>query len=353
MTSDKYVGLDVHKATVVAAVHDASGKCLMSSIIQTKAETIRAFIKGLTGAVHVTFEEGTHAGWLFDLIKPLVAEVVVCNPRHNKLLQSGSKGDKIDANKLAHLLRSGMLKPVYHQTHGIGTLKQLAQCYDSLVVDNIRVMNRIKALYRGRAIDCSGKGVYSQSQRKDWLSKLTEPGAHARANSLYTQLDSLSKLRRQARKELIKESRRHPASKILATVPGLGAVRVALILATALTPFRFRTKRQFWTYVGLAVVTKDSAQYELIDGQVRKRKKPTATRGLNRNFNRRLKKVFKGATLMAITTEPFAGYYLDLTRRGIPPEIARVIVSRKLAAIVLSVWKRGEEFDEQRLSKTT
>src|SRR5713226_7869081 len=69
MTSDKYVGLDVHKATIVGAVHDASGKCLISSIIETKADTIRAFIKGLTGTVHVTLEEGTHAAWLFELIK--------------------------------------------------------------------------------------------------------------------------------------------------------------------------------------------------------------------------------------------------------------------------------------------
>ncbi|MGH9429765.1 MAG: hypothetical protein ACRD2L_26055 [Terriglobia bacterium] len=61
MTSEKYVGLDVHKATIVGAVHDASGKCVISSIVETKADSIRAFIRGLTGTVHVTLEEGTHA----------------------------------------------------------------------------------------------------------------------------------------------------------------------------------------------------------------------------------------------------------------------------------------------------
>ncbi|HLG14182.1 MAG TPA: hypothetical protein VJH03_06560 [Blastocatellia bacterium] len=71
-------------ATIVAAVHDSSGSCLMESIIQTRADAIRAFINGLSGTVHVTFEEGTHAAWLYELIKPLVAEVVVCNPRRNK-----------------------------------------------------------------------------------------------------------------------------------------------------------------------------------------------------------------------------------------------------------------------------
>jgi transposase len=352
MTSDKYVGLDVHKATVVGAVHDSSGRCVMSSIVETKADSIRGFIKGLTGTVHVTLEEGTHAAWLYDLIKPLVAEVVVCNPRHNALLQSGNKSDKVDANKLALLLRTGMIKPVYHETHGAQSLKQLAQCYETLVVDSIRVMNRIKALYRGRGVACSGTGVYSEGQRKEWLAKLEEPGALTRANLLYSQLESVGTLRRQARKELIKESRRHAAYKILTPVPGLGPVRVALILATAVTPFRFRSKRQFWTYVGLAVVTKNSAEYEIVGGQLRKRKKPTSTRGLNRNFNRRLKRVFKSAALDAIRTEPFTSYYKALIEKGTSPEIARVNIARKLASIVLSLWKRGEEYDRQRMSKT-
>ena len=352
MTTEKYVGLDVHKATIVAAVQDGSGKCLMTSVIETKAETIRAFIKGLTGAVHVTFEEGTHATWLFDLIKPLVAEVVVCNPRHNALLQSGNKSDKIDANKLADLLRTGMVKPVYHDAHGAQSLKQLAQCYETLVSDNIRVMNRIKALYRGRGIDCSGNGVYCESQRKDWVAKLEEPGARSRAQLLYSQLESVKKLRRQARNEMIKESRRQAASKLLRAVPGLGPVRVGLILATVVTPFRFRTKRQLWTYVGLAVVTKTSAEYEFVGGQLRKRNKPTSTRGLNRNHNRRLKKVFKSAALDAIRTEPFASYYRNLIEKGTSPEIARVNIARKLAAIVLSLWKRGEEYDRQRMKKS-
>jgi transposase len=214
------------------------------------------------------------------------------------------------------------------------------------------VMNRIKALYRGRGIDCSGRGVYRESQRKEWLAKLKEPGTNSRAQLLYTQLESIKKLRGQARKELLKESRRQPASKLLARVPGLGSVRVALIVATVVTPHRFRTKRQLWTYVGLAVVTKSSAEYELVGGQVRRRIKQTATRGLNRNYNRRLKKVFKGAALVATRSEPFASYYRDLIQKGTSPEIARVNIARKLAAIVLALWKRGEEYDRKRLKKS-
>jgi hypothetical protein len=86
----------------------------MESILKTKADATGDFLRGLAGSVHVTFEEGTQAAWLYDGVKPLVAEVIVCNPRENKWLAVGNKGDQVDAHKLAQLLRGGQLKPVYH-----------------------------------------------------------------------------------------------------------------------------------------------------------------------------------------------------------------------------------------------
>jgi hypothetical protein len=103
MGSAKYVGMDVHKDTISIAVMNSAGKLIMESIIETKAITILQFIQGLQGDVYVTFEEGTWAAWLYDLLKPHVTQVVVCNPRKNALLKQGSKSDQIDARKLAEL----------------------------------------------------------------------------------------------------------------------------------------------------------------------------------------------------------------------------------------------------------
>ena len=58
--------------------------------------------------------EGTCAAWLHDLLKPHVTEVLVCDPRKNALLKSGNKNDRLAARKLADLLRTGLLSPVYH-----------------------------------------------------------------------------------------------------------------------------------------------------------------------------------------------------------------------------------------------
>jgi hypothetical protein len=99
MGSAKYVGMDVHKDTISIAVMNSAGKPIMESIIETKAITILQFIQGLQGDVYVTFEEGTWAAWLYDLLKPHVTQVVVCNQRKNALLKQGSKSDQMDARK--------------------------------------------------------------------------------------------------------------------------------------------------------------------------------------------------------------------------------------------------------------
>jgi Transposase len=121
MDSVKYIGMDVHKEAISIAVLSSSGKLVMEYVIETKASSLLQFFQELSGSLHVTFEEGTWAAWLYDLLKPHVTELVVCNPRRNALLHEGSKSDRIDARKLADLLRTGLLSPVYHGEAGVRT----------------------------------------------------------------------------------------------------------------------------------------------------------------------------------------------------------------------------------------
>ena len=88
MSGEKYIGLDVHQATICAAVLDPMGKVIIESILETKAATILEFFAGLRGTLSVTFEEGTWAAWLYDLLKPHVAQLVVCNPRKERSPQT-------------------------------------------------------------------------------------------------------------------------------------------------------------------------------------------------------------------------------------------------------------------------
>jgi transposase len=341
--------MDVHRASVVIVVLNGAGKVVMESIIETGAESVRGFLRQLRGKVYVTFEEGTQASWLYDVVRPLVSEVVVSDPRHNKLLTAGNKNDRVDAGKLAELLRNGWLRGVYHGDKGVRTLKELVRNYDCLVSDTTRVKNRLKALFRGRAIACSGHEVYRRDQREQWLEKLREPGAKQRADSLYGQLAALKPLRQVAKRELIREARRQPAYAVLMSVPQFGAVSVAQMMAVVGTPFRFRNKRLFWSYVGLAVVTRTTAEYVVVHGRPQRRSKPLGTRGLNRNHNHVLKRVFKRAATSACGRGPFKAGYDARVALGMDPSLARLTIARQMAAITLAVWKRGELFAPERM----
>ena len=167
----KYIGMDVHKEAIVIAVRNTRGHVVMESIVETKASSILQFMHGLQGELHVTWEEGTWAAWLYDLLKPQVHEILVCNPRRNALLKEGSKNDRVDARKLSELLHAGMLRPVYHGENGLRTLRELGRSYQTISKDLHRVMNRIKALYRGWGIACAGTQVYAQPELDDWWTR--------------------------------------------------------------------------------------------------------------------------------------------------------------------------------------
>src|SRR5260370_3850868 len=299
MDSTKYIGMDVHKEATTIAVMSSAGKLVMESIVETKAATLVQFLEGLRGELYVTFEEGTWAVWLYDLLKPHVTKVMVCNPRKNALLKAGNKSDPIDAGKLAELLRAGLLSAVYHGESSTMTVKQLGRSYAALTEDTTRVMSRLKALYRSQAIACAGKKPYGRRHRGAWLAQLREAGLHRRAERLYQQFDILQQLRREAKQELIVECRKHEAAKWLRTVPFLGPIRAALLIGRVQTPHRFRTKRQFWAYCGLALETRSSADYRFSDGQLLRTKKPVFIRGLNINHNHDLKNLFRGAATAA------------------------------------------------------
>ncbi len=344
----QYLAFDVHQATTEVSLRDASGSVVMRGAVATEATAILRVVKAAGPRVHVAFEEGTQAQWLHDLIAPHAERVIVCNLRGER--QSGNKSDRIDAGELSKRLRGQTLRSVFHGTPGVLNLKELVRSYNNLVEDATRVMQRIKALFRARGIKTTGTSVYRPADRTEWLGKLTG-GARARAEALLKHLDVLLELRPPAKTAMLTEARRHAGWKILRSIPYLGPVRVAEILAIMRTPHRFRTKRNLWPYAGLAVVTRTSADKEIVDGEVRKRKRAPLTRGLNRNHNPILKEVFKGAaTAATVRPGPLRDFYLASLQRGVRDELAKVTLARKIAAVTLRLWKKGELWDPDKLT---
>lgn len=351
MATVKYLALDVHQATCTYSVREPAGRVIERGVVGTNARELVALERRLGPNLHVTFEEGTQAEWLHDLLSPHCAKLVVCNPRENRGKQN--KSDRVDADKLSELLHLGSLTPVFHANHSVRPLKELVRAYNALVNDAIRVMLRIKAIYRARLASAAGKGVYRPALRREWLEKIAEPAARKRAELFLSQLDALSSLRLKAKTAMLREARKHPAFHLLQTFPRVGPVRAAELIAIIGSPHRFRTRRHLWPYAGLAVVRHSSADHVVVDQHIRRRSRPPMTRGLNNNSNRDLKKVLKAIAVdLSHSDTPLGAAHRARLERGTRKELALLTLARTAAAILLSMWKKGVPYDPNRVKTT-
>jgi transposase len=201
--------------------------------------------------LQITFEEGTWATWLYHLLKPHVSKLAVCDPRKNS--RQGNKNDRIDAREPSDRSYMNKLSSVYHGRAGVRTLRELARSYLTISKDLAPVMSQVKAIYRSWGIPCAGKQVYAPRHRAEWLAKISEAGVRRRAEFYDQQLDALRPLRDEVRRELLSESKKHPATKLLRQIPSIGPIRAALLIALIQTPQRFRSKRPLWKYSGFSI----------------------------------------------------------------------------------------------------
>ncbi len=350
---DRYIGLDAHASSCTVAVLGPSGRKLQCQVLETNAKALINFLETIPKNRRLIFEEGTHSNWLYEVLAPHVQETVVVAVRQSR----GPKDDQRDAIGLAEDLRIGNVKTkVYKKQGEFATLSHLARAHGTLVVDTVRSQNRIKSLMRSRGIPTGGKQVYSVNGRTQWVSQLPTQ-ACGQANFLYEQYDALNEIRKQAEKKMLAEAQKHPVYKVIKTCPGMGKIRTAQIMPIVVTPYRFANKRQFWAYCGLGIVMRSSADWvrtqngEWIKASIQK------TRGLNRNFNRSLKHIFKGAATTIICRankdDPLYQHYQGLLDGGTKPNLAKLTISRQIASIVLSVWRSQEVYDPKKLSPKT
>jgi transposase len=106
--------------------------------------------------------------------------------------------------------------------------------------------------------------------------------------------------------------------------------------------------------VGPSREVHSSADHHVVRGQLERKKKHIEIRGLNKGHNHDLKNLFKSAAVVASTKpDPFEEFYAALVAKGMRPEMARLTLARKIATIVLIVWKRGVCFDANHLKPQT
>jgi len=344
--------MDVHAASCTLAVISQTGKRLKDFPVETNGQALVEAIRMIPGRKRLVFEEGLQSAWLYETLSPHVDEIVVAGITESR----GPKSDKHDAYGLAEKLRVGDLgKTVFKAPRQFTRLRELSRIHMTLVGDVVRAQARIKSLYRSRGILVSGVNVYGVRPREGWQKQLCS-SAQTRATRLYDHLDFLLEQKKQAEADLLREAKKHPIVRVLETAPGFGPIRAARLVPIVVTPHRFRTKRQFWSYCGLGIVTRSSSDWvQTADGGWIKARVPQ-TRGLSRQHNRVLKSIFKGAATTVITQrnkDPIHARYQRLLDGGTKPTLAKLSLARMIAATVLRMWKDEEEYDPERADSFT
>ncbi len=331
---DRYIGLDAHSSSCTLGVLGPSGKRLGLHVVETNAKALIEVLRSIPGPRHLCLEEGTLASWLYEVLSPHVEEIVVTAVRESR----GPRSDKLDAFGVAERLRIGAIKrKVYKERGQFRALGHRAKAHWLLVGDAVRVMSRIKSLMRSRGVQVSGTAVYCATGHSEWITRLPQ-AARPAMELLYLELDALTQLRKRAEKELITEARQHREYRLLKSCPGLGPIRTAELLAIVVTPYRFANKRGFWSYCGLGIVMRSSSDWVRTRGGEWIKAPVQQTRGLNRNFNRTLRRVFKGAATSLFgrcEDETLYRHYLRLLDGGTKPNLAKLTIARQIASIAL------------------
>lgn len=343
---ERFVGLDGHSRTCTFAVVGPNGQRITSRVVETNGHALVEAVRSIPGELHLCLEEGTQSAWLHELLAPHVSEIVVTVPEETR----GSKDDLRDAWARAEDLRTSRIRTrVYKAPKHLAGLRSAGSAYRLATQDVVRTKNRLKAVLRSRGV-LADASVYEPSKRGEWLKELPY-GYRQLAEWLGRELDGLVQLWDEAGVWLLEESKSHPIIRKLKTAPGMGPIRTAQLVAIVCTPHRFRTSRQFWSYSGLGIVRRSSSDWVRGKSGEWARAQVQQTRGLTRKRQPVLKSIFKGAATTVITQlpeDPLHAHYQRMLESGIRPNLAKLTVARRIAAIVLSMWKREEVYDPKR-----
>jgi len=337
-----YIGADVHSNSTEMAIEKGK-KIVASYIVPTTIQALSNILDSLQGKKQLAIEEGPMAGWLYRNLNKKVDKLIVCDPRRNKLIDcDGDKDDKIDASKLANLLRGGYLREVYHsEDDDRAELKNWVSLYNDRVRDAVRHINKIRARCRMHGVRIRRFVLRNPSHRSKWLSEIKHPALAKQLKMLWVGYDAIAEQTRMAKQQLIQLSKRYDIIRFWRKLPGIGLIRAVTLFAYLDTPWRFKKKNKLWKYCGVGLQRTTS-------GTDKKGRPKPAKLQLPWAVNRTLKNVALGAATSVINQEGnvFRVYYERMLSGGIMPSNARHAVSRKILTVMWGMWKTNSRFDE-------
>lgn len=304
-------------------------------------------MRGTRGRTRVLCESGPLAEWVRDTLETRLREVMVCDRRRTRLTTSGAKTDRIDADKLSDLSRRNECHIVYVPRGEAALLRRYVLHYVRMVKERSRIIQRLRSLF----FEC---GIRVETHRSTPgrvpLGRLTSPGAKYVARAYQAQLETATTLVAEAKAALLSVASAWPGYGVLQTIPYVGEMRAAELIAIVNTPRRFHSLRAFWAYAGLGVVQRLSAEHRVENGRAVRDQRTRAIR--LRPGQPLLKKIIRDVALHAsLGRGHFREVFDAQIRRGKSAAVARVALARRIAAVILAVWRSGIAYSEDYQSR--
>lgn len=331
-----FIGLDAHGQTCVMAAVDPKGQVVARGQCATNIPALAELVEEVPRPRRLVIEEGPLADWLWRNLRAHAEEVVVCEPRRNRLIAAeGDKDDPVDAEKLAQLYRGGYVKPVHHpESLERAIFKQHMTLYHQRVSRRVGEGHRVRCLLRRHGIVVREKDFAQADDRPALLARLP-PSATLREDVelLWQSYDDAAEQEEKFRRRLVELAKEEEVVRRWAQLPGVAWVRAATLYAFLDTPWRFPTKTRLWKYLGIGLERRHSG------GGPERLQVP-------KFCNRVLKSTILGAAKSAAAQgdNPFADQYRRWTKAGLSPKLARRNVARSLAATLWGLWKNGSAY---------
>ncbi len=335
-----YVGLDLGSSSFhQVSVNEAGVSKVNREFATSEANLIKAFADQ-RGEIHVHLEAGELAPWATSIIRALVSRVVCSHPQSNAwIARDADKSDRIDAYKLAELLRLNRFKEVhYPPERSRRDFKTLVQHYDELTQQQARLKTRIKGRLRMQGVIVRGERLFSNAGRKAVLAEIKSAAVRTALSQLYAVLDQAVASQTEAKLLMLQVAQSLPEIKIMKTAPGIGPIGACRFSAYIHTPQRFSSTRKLWKYCRLSVSHRSS------NG------KPLRRPRLDRSGCGRLKDVSRkafDAALRERRDNSFKRAYRRALEQTHDATHARLTVQRKIVSTLRAMWINQTPYDDR------
>jgi transposase len=329
----RYVGLDVHKRSVMVGAVDAQQQVVLRPFRLSWGEFELWQRQHLQPTDAVVLESTTNAWHLYDQLVPSVASVTVANPLLVKWISSARiKTDGHDTLKLAHLLAAGMIPAVWVPPEPVRQLRALVSHRSRLIHQRTQARNRLHSVLHRHNLTPPEGELFGAAQRAWWQQLPLAPLEKLLVTQDLQLLDSVAPLIDQVEQQLCLESVKEPwATQVpyLVQHTGIGALTAMILLAAIGDITRFPHAQKSVGYAGLGTAVHDSADTH-------------RGGGITKQGRRELRAALVEAAWVAVIHNPYWKARFEHLCRHLSKEKAIVAIARQLLVVVWHTWHDHE-----------